>query len=197
MFIRRTEYAKTKLPLRLPKEADHSYGYSFVLSWICFVIFLGAGCVFLFSSHKRKADNLNDEFDDLEIDEPVAIRRWLKSRYNSVPGRNFFFCFYHDKQGWIPKKDNWFNFNFEYSFDDMHASPKPGVYRKNQNEIQIDEFTQYCFLIVIPKKKEPFHFLRDDILLTSLAYLWDTCWKYGFFVFDFSLFHFKTSTTFL
>ncbi|CAG2230197.1 voltage-dependent calcium channel gamma-3 subunit-like [Mytilus edulis] len=75
VFIRRTEYAKTKLPLRLPKEADHSYGYSFVLSWICFVIFLGAGCVFLFSSHKRKADNLNDELDDLEIDEPIAIRR--------------------------------------------------------------------------------------------------------------------------
>ncbi|CAC5418566.1 unnamed protein product [Mytilus coruscus] len=75
VFIRRTEYAKTKLPLRLPKEADHSYGYSFVLSWICFVIFLGAGCVFLFSSHKRKADNLNEELDDLEIDEPIAIRR--------------------------------------------------------------------------------------------------------------------------
>lgn len=75
VFIRRTEYAKSKLPLRLPKQADHSYGYSFVLSWISFVFFLAAGMIFLFTSHKRKSDNLNDQMDELEIDEPVAIRR--------------------------------------------------------------------------------------------------------------------------
>lgn len=76
VFIRRTEYARLKLPVRLPKEADHSYGYSFVLSWISFVFFLGAGLVFLFTSHKKKADNLTDPMDNLEIDEPIAIRRW-------------------------------------------------------------------------------------------------------------------------
>lgn len=75
VFIRRTEYAKSKLPLRLPKQAEHSYGYSFVLSWISFVLFLGAGVIFLFASHKKKSDNLNDQMDNLEIDEPVAIRR--------------------------------------------------------------------------------------------------------------------------
>ncbi|OWF56523.1 epithelial membrane protein 1-like [Mizuhopecten yessoensis] len=75
VFIRRVEYADTHLPERIPNKANHAYGYSFVLSWMCFVFFVIAGIVFLLTSHKRKADMGDIDDTGAEEDEPVAIRR--------------------------------------------------------------------------------------------------------------------------
>ncbi|XP_052789451.1 epithelial membrane protein 2-like [Mya arenaria] len=75
VFIRTTEYADEHLPARIPRKAEHDYGYSFVLSWIVFVFYLCAGVVFLFLSQKRKA-KMADSDDDLAVeDEPVRLRR--------------------------------------------------------------------------------------------------------------------------
>lgn len=74
VFIRTTEHADTHLPERIPQRAIHQYGYSFVLSWVVFVIYIVAGLVFLFVSHKRKAKFAEDD-DFAEEDEPVRLRR--------------------------------------------------------------------------------------------------------------------------
>lgn len=74
VFIRTTEYADAHLPERIPRKAKHQYGYSFVLSWIVFVMYIAAGLVFLFVSHKRKA-KFSDDDAFAEEDEPVRIRR--------------------------------------------------------------------------------------------------------------------------
>lgn len=75
VFIRTTEYADAHLPDRIPKKAEHQYGYSFVFSWIVFVFYISAGVVFLFVSHKRKS-KFSDSDDPLaEEDEPVRLRR--------------------------------------------------------------------------------------------------------------------------
>ena len=77
VFIRTTEYADENLPARIPKKAEHEYGYSFVLSWIVFVFYLCAGLVFLFTSQKRKT-KMADSDDELAVeDEPVRLRRQL------------------------------------------------------------------------------------------------------------------------
>lgn len=75
VFIRTTEYGEQHLPARFPQGAEYEYGYSFVLSWIVFVFYIGAGIAFLFVSHKRKAKM--GESDDVlaEEDEPMQIRR--------------------------------------------------------------------------------------------------------------------------
>ncbi|KAJ8318563.1 hypothetical protein KUTeg_003654 [Tegillarca granosa] len=75
VFIRRVEHADNKLPERIPENATHSYGYSFILSWIAFVFYVLAGIVFLLTSHKRKAEMADVSDDHVLEDEPVAIRR--------------------------------------------------------------------------------------------------------------------------
>ena len=75
VFVRTTEYADQKLPKRIPKQAEHFYGYSFILSWIVFVFYIAAFLVFLFLSHKRKTD-MADIVDKLaEEDEPMRLGR--------------------------------------------------------------------------------------------------------------------------
>lgn len=75
VFIRKISYTQDNLPDRIPAGAETSHGYSFVMSWISFVAYVIAGAVFLFTSHKRKAD-MADEFDEcVEEDDPVVIRR--------------------------------------------------------------------------------------------------------------------------
>lgn len=75
VFIRTTEYAEENLPARFPKGAKYQYGYSFVLSWIVFVFFIGAGVAFLIVSHKRKPKFGESEDVLAEEDEPMQIRR--------------------------------------------------------------------------------------------------------------------------
>ena len=75
VFIRTTEYADQKLPERFPNMELHEYGYSFILSWIVFVFFILAGLVFLFLSHKRKAEMADMENDLTQEDEPMRLGR--------------------------------------------------------------------------------------------------------------------------
>ena len=76
VFIRKIAYTQENLPHRIPTDAETSHGFSFVLSWLSFVAYVIAGAIFLFTSHKRKAD-MADEFDEcIEEDDPVVIRRW-------------------------------------------------------------------------------------------------------------------------
>lgn len=74
VFIRTTEYADAHLPERFP-HAEYQFGYSFVLSWIVFVFYIGAGIAFLVISHKRKAKMGESEDELAEEDEPMQIRR--------------------------------------------------------------------------------------------------------------------------
>ncbi|KAK3089061.1 hypothetical protein FSP39_000489 [Pinctada imbricata] len=75
VFIRQVDYSRRDLPERLPSEAEWKFGYSFVLSWISFGLYVIAGCIFLFMSHKKK-QGFGETGDKLaEEDEPVAIRR--------------------------------------------------------------------------------------------------------------------------
>ncbi|KAL5017936.1 hypothetical protein ScPMuIL_003658 [Solemya velum] len=75
VFIRTTEYSTSKLPGSRVKNAKLSYGYSFALSWLVFVVYVLAGIVFLLMSHKKKTE-MADIVDHLaEEDEPVTIGR--------------------------------------------------------------------------------------------------------------------------
>ncbi|KAL8597367.1 hypothetical protein ACOMHN_056130 [Nucella lapillus] len=68
------QHERDSLPAHLPVQAAASYGFSFVLSWIVFVLFVLAGIVFLFLSHKRKAEYADQSEDGLE-DEPMHLGR--------------------------------------------------------------------------------------------------------------------------
>jgi len=59
-------YAEDNLPKFYPPSAHHNYGYSFVLAWISFVLFLLAGIVILFYSRKEK---------NADKDQPVILGR--------------------------------------------------------------------------------------------------------------------------
>lgn len=54
-------------------DAVTHFGYSFVLSWLVFVFFVLGGLIFLFMSHKKKAEYA-DSNEALE-DEPMEIFR--------------------------------------------------------------------------------------------------------------------------
>ena len=73
VFVKTVEHEKENMPDRIPPVAHTYYGYSFVLSWIVFVLFVLAGLVFLLLSHKRKAEYA-DNNDALE-DEPMQLGR--------------------------------------------------------------------------------------------------------------------------
>jgi hypothetical protein len=75
VFIRKLAYARDNLPDRIPVDADTSYQSAFVLSWISFVVYVLAGAIFLFISHKRKAEMADTIDECAEEDEPVVIRR--------------------------------------------------------------------------------------------------------------------------
>lgn len=73
VFVKMVDHEKTNMPERIPKESVTSFGYSFILSWIVFVIFVLAGMVFLLMSHKRKAEYADHE--DGQEDEPMQLGR--------------------------------------------------------------------------------------------------------------------------
>ncbi|GFN81911.1 voltage-dependent calcium channel gamma-1 subunit [Plakobranchus ocellatus] len=73
VFVKTVEHEREKMPERIPRDAHTHYGFSFVLSWLVFVIFVLAGLIFLFTSHKKKAEYA-DGTEALE-DEPMEIRR--------------------------------------------------------------------------------------------------------------------------
>ncbi|XP_070188142.1 voltage-dependent calcium channel gamma-1 subunit-like [Littorina saxatilis] len=72
VFVKTVNHEKENMPERIPREAETSYGFSFVLSWIVFVMFVLAGLVFLIYSRKKKAEYADGE--DLE-DEPMQLGR--------------------------------------------------------------------------------------------------------------------------
>ena len=75
VFVRTVEYAEQNLPERHPVNAEHYYGYSFILSWIVFVFYMAAFLVFLFLSHKRKSEMADIDDKMAEEDEPMRLGR--------------------------------------------------------------------------------------------------------------------------
>ncbi|XP_055876137.1 uncharacterized protein LOC106074474 isoform X2 [Biomphalaria glabrata] len=73
VFIKTVDHEKKSMPDRIPLESVTRYGYSFILSWIVFVLFILAGLIFLFMSHKKKPE-YTDGNEAIE-DEPVEIFR--------------------------------------------------------------------------------------------------------------------------
>ncbi|GFS22850.1 voltage-dependent calcium channel gamma-1 subunit [Elysia marginata] len=73
VFVKTAKHEKEKMADHVPQDGRSDYGYSFVLSWLVFVIFVLAGLIFLFTSHKKKAEYA-DGTEALE-DEPMEIRR--------------------------------------------------------------------------------------------------------------------------
>ena len=73
-MVRSVKYERRNLPKRHPKGAYISYGYSFVLAWIVFAIYVIAAIVFLIFSRKRKGDNAANEREAME-NEPVHLGR--------------------------------------------------------------------------------------------------------------------------
>lgn len=75
VFSNSVAYAKQSLPLRHPLGSKQSYGFSIVLSWLVFVIYLLAFVCYLVCSHKRKHE-MADSIDVLaDEDEPVQLGR--------------------------------------------------------------------------------------------------------------------------
>lgn len=75
VYIKSVDHGIAHIPARHPKTADYNYGFSFILSWISFVIYFLAGCIFLFISHKRKSDMADDDDELAEQDEPMRLGR--------------------------------------------------------------------------------------------------------------------------
>ncbi|KAL8595018.1 hypothetical protein ACOMHN_001997 [Nucella lapillus] len=73
VFVKTVEHEKENMPERIPRDAATTYGYSFILSWIVFVVFVLAGMVFLLLSHKRKAKYADN--NDAVEDEPMHLGR--------------------------------------------------------------------------------------------------------------------------
>lgn len=73
VFAKTVEHEKEHRYGGLPAEATTHFGYSFVLSWLVFVLFLLGGIVFLFMSQKKKAEYAGSR-EALE-DEPMEIFR--------------------------------------------------------------------------------------------------------------------------
>ena len=74
VMVRSVKYERQNLPKRHPKGAYINYGYSFVLAWIVFAIYVIAAIVFLVFSRKRKGDKAADEREAME-NEPVHLGR--------------------------------------------------------------------------------------------------------------------------
>ncbi|KAK2169398.1 hypothetical protein LSH36_10g04012 [Paralvinella palmiformis] len=67
-------YEKEHLARRHPAGSQLSYGYSFVLSWIVFLIYLGAAIIYFICSKKRKRDKARSEKEAIE-NEPIHLGR--------------------------------------------------------------------------------------------------------------------------
>ncbi|XP_046584751.1 uncharacterized protein LOC124291724 isoform X2 [Haliotis rubra] len=75
VFSRSVEHGLKNLPEKYPQGVNSSYGFSYVFSWLVFVVYVAAGLLFLFMSHKRKAD-MADTVDVMaEQDEPMQLGR--------------------------------------------------------------------------------------------------------------------------
>ncbi|XP_071107918.1 voltage-dependent calcium channel gamma-1 subunit-like isoform X1 [Haliotis cracherodii] len=75
VFSRSVEHGLEHLPDKYPQGVESSYGFSYVFSWLVFVVYVAAGLLFLFISHKRKAD-MADTVDVMaEQDEPMQLGR--------------------------------------------------------------------------------------------------------------------------
>ncbi|XP_067118742.1 epithelial membrane protein 1-like [Centruroides vittatus] len=74
VLINSIKYEERYLNARHPKGASLHYGFSFVLGWITFVVFIIAGCLFIYCSRKRKGDKAPSEYHARE-DEPNILGR--------------------------------------------------------------------------------------------------------------------------
>ncbi|XP_023234027.1 voltage-dependent calcium channel gamma-7 subunit-like [Centruroides sculpturatus] len=74
VLINSIKYEERYLSARHPKGASLHYGFSFVLGWITFVVFIIAGCLFIYCSRKRKGDKAPSEYHARE-DEPNILGR--------------------------------------------------------------------------------------------------------------------------
>ena len=75
VFSKSTQHEKRPTDVRVAGESHTSYGYSFVFSWMVFVVFIVVGLIFLFTSRKRKAE-MADTVDVLaQEDEPMQLGR--------------------------------------------------------------------------------------------------------------------------
>ncbi|ESO87434.1 hypothetical protein LOTGIDRAFT_127872 [Lottia gigantea] len=75
VFVKAIEHEKEHLAGRFPINGVSSYGFSFILSWLVFVVFVCVGLVFLFVSHKRKADMADIDDELAQEDEPMQLGR--------------------------------------------------------------------------------------------------------------------------
>ncbi|XP_041363415.1 epithelial membrane protein 2-like [Gigantopelta aegis] len=75
VFSKSTQHEKRPTDLQLAGESQTSYGYSFVFSWMVFVVFIIVGLIFLFTSHKRKAEMADVDDVLAQEDEPMQLGR--------------------------------------------------------------------------------------------------------------------------
>lgn len=74
VLINSIDYERLSLNVVHPKEAYHTYGYSFYLGWVVFIFNSFASITFLVYSKKRKGDKAPNEEIAL-ADEPTIIGR--------------------------------------------------------------------------------------------------------------------------
>ncbi|KAK6169020.1 hypothetical protein SNE40_020150 [Patella caerulea] len=75
VFVKAVEHEREHLADRFPDGGDSEYGFSFVFSWLVFIVFVVVGLIFLFVSHKRKADMGEDDDALAQEDEPMQLGR--------------------------------------------------------------------------------------------------------------------------
>ncbi|XP_037074064.1 uncharacterized protein LOC119095315 [Pollicipes pollicipes] len=70
-------YQRMRMPSVVPKRCDWDYGASFVLGWICFIINMVAGVIFLYASGKKKkrpeGDQQRDQEEEDDFDDEPQI----------------------------------------------------------------------------------------------------------------------------
>ncbi|XP_064626605.1 transmembrane protein 114-like [Lineus longissimus] len=67
-------YAAAKLPSRIPKGSNLTYGFSFVFAWLAFIAYLAAGVVFLAYGRKKKSEHGVEE-EVAEANQPLQLGR--------------------------------------------------------------------------------------------------------------------------
>lgn len=74
VLIKSIDYEEKHLPFTFPRGAKYSYGYSFVLAWLVFIVLLVSGFAFIIYSRKRKGHKAPNE-EIAMADEPTIIGR--------------------------------------------------------------------------------------------------------------------------